>query len=78
MEKPSDDIFLEMKSAATQIWETYDNQFGYVDEKMSIVNNLQNIQDNAMVFYRMFDVSNQSKFRMLVSPGTLEYMFNNL
>jgi prolyl oligopeptidase PreP (S9A serine peptidase family) len=78
METPSDKIFNEMKQAATQIWNTYDNQFGYVDEKMSRVNNIDNIQDNAMVFYRMFDMSNQTKFRGLVSVETLNYISKNL
>ena len=78
MKAPSDKIFNEMKQAATQIWNTYDNQFGYVDEKISRVNNIDNIQDNAMVFYRMFDMSNQTKFRGLVSAETLNYISKNL
>jgi hypothetical protein len=78
METPSDKIFNEMKQAASQIWNTYDNQFGYVDEKMSTVNNIDNIQDNAMVFYRMFDMNNQTKFRTLVSAEALNYISKNL
>lgn len=29
---PSDKIFNEIKQAATEIWQTYDNTYGYVDE----------------------------------------------
>jgi hypothetical protein len=66
-----------MKQAATQVWETYDNEYGYVDEKLNYVNGLNNIQDNAMVFYRMFDWENQRKFKQLVNEETLEYIKNN-
>ena len=51
MNTPSQEIFNEMKSLATQIWSTYDNQYGYVTEKLSYINRIDNIQDNAMVFY---------------------------
>jgi len=34
METPSQEIFNEMKSIATDIWNTYDNQYGYVTEKL--------------------------------------------
>jgi hypothetical protein len=61
METPSIEIFNEMRAAATQIWNTYDNQFGYVTEKLNRINSLENIQDNAMVFYRIFDWENQAK-----------------
>jgi hypothetical protein len=77
METPSIDIFNDMKQAATQVWKTYDNEYGYVDEKLNYVNGLSNIQDNAMVFYRMFDWENQKKFKQLVNEETLEYIKNN-
>lgn len=78
MKAPTEDIFTEMKHAATQIWRTYDNQYGYVDEKLKIVNNLTNVEDNAMVFYRMFDSMNQAMFKSLVSEDTRNYILNNL
>jgi hypothetical protein len=77
METPSIDIFNDMKQAATQVWKTYGNEYGYVDEKLNYVNGLSNIQDNAMVFYRMFDWENQKKFKQLVNEETLEYIKNN-
>ena len=77
MNTPSQEIFNEMKSIATQIWSTYDNQYGYVTEKLSYINSINNIQDNAMVFYRMFDNNNQETFRANASNEVLEYIKNN-
>lgn len=77
MNTPSQEIYNEMKSIATQIWETYDNQYGYVTEKLNYINRIDNIQDNAMVFYRMFDNNNQETFRANASNEVLEYIENN-
>ncbi len=78
METPSQEVFDEMKAIATDIWNTYSNQFGYVDEKLKRINSFSNIQDNAMVFYRMFDWDNQSIFRSKASQEVLEYIEGNL
>ena len=77
MNTPSQEIYNEMKSIANQIWETYDNQYGYVTEKLNYINRIDNIQDNAMVFYRMFDNNNQETFRANASNEVLEYIENN-
>ena len=77
MNTPSQEIYNEMKSLATQIWSTYDNQYGYVTEKLNYINSIKNIQDNAMVFYRMFDNNNQETFRANASNEVLEYIENN-
>lgn len=78
METPSQEVFDEMKAIATEIWETYDNKHGYVDEKLKRINSFGNIQDNAMVFYRMFDWHNQMAFRSKASQEVLEYIKGNL
>jgi hypothetical protein len=78
METPSKEIFDEMKSIATDIWNTYDNKFGYVTEKLERINNFDNIQDNAMVFYRMFDTQNQTTFFFQSSSEVRDYIKNNL
>lgn len=77
-ETPSDEIFNEMKEIATSIWNTYDNTYWYVDENLNIINSLENVWDNAMVFYRMFDHINQSKFRNYTWPDTDNYIDKNL
>lgn len=78
IDTPSQEIFDEMKYIATNIWEGYDNSHGYVDEKLSRINSFGNIQDNSMIFYRMFDTHNQEKFRSFSSPEVLDYIKNNL
>ena len=78
IDTPSQEIFDEMKYIATQIWKGYDNSRGYVDEKLSRINSFGNIQDNSMIFYRMFDSHNQEKFRSFSSPEVLDYIKNNL
>jgi hypothetical protein len=74
METPTQEIFDEMKSIATDIWNTYDNQFGYVTEKLKQINSFDNIQDNAMVFYRMFDIQNQTTFFYKASSEVKTYI----
>ena len=78
METPTQEIFDEMKQISTEIWNTYDNQFGYVDEKLNRINSFGNIEDNAMVMYRMFDWENQSIFIKKSSEEVISYINNNL
>jgi hypothetical protein len=73
-ETPSEAIFNEIKEVAIKIWSTYDNQFGYVDEKVNRINSIRNYEDNVMVCYRMFDSSNQSKMRNVLSDEALNYI----
>ena len=77
METPNISIFDEMKAAATSVWQTYDNTYGYVTEKLDYINSIRNIQDNAMVFYRMFDYQNQAKMIKLLSDEAINYINNN-
>jgi hypothetical protein len=77
MKTPSISIFEEMKASAIAVWQTYDNEFGYVTEKLERVNSITNVQDNAMVFYRMFDYENQAKMRARLSPEAIQYINDN-
>ena len=74
---PSEEIFNEMINIASLIWLQYDDEFGYVTEKLNIINSITNYEDNVMVAYRMFDHINQSKFVALASKDVLEYIKNN-
>ena len=78
METPSQEIFDEMKTIATDIWKSYDDEFGYVTEKLNRINSFDNVEDNAMVFYRMFDSQNQVTFIFKASPEVRTYIKNNL
>ena len=68
---PSDEIFEEMKRLAIQIWQTYDNTYGYVDEKVGQIKDIGNIRDNFMYIYAMFDWENQNKLRNMASMQLL-------
>lgn len=76
-ETPTVTVFDEMRSIATEIWNTYSDEFGYRSEKLNYINSLENIQDNAMVFYRMFDYSNKKTFLSLASDEVKDYINNN-
>lgn len=58
---PSDDIFNEVKEKAIEIWKEYDNEYGYVDEKVGRIEFIQNIEDNLMYIVAMFDSENMKK-----------------
>ena len=75
---PSEEIFNDMKKAATEIWNTYDDTYGYRTEKLDRINSIQNYTDNVMVMFRMFDGSNQDKMKALVSPESIKYINQNL
>ncbi len=78
METTNISIFDEMKAVAISVWQTYDNTYGYVTEKLNYINSIRNIQDNAMVFYRMFDYKNQAKMLELLSDEAINYIKNNI
>jgi hypothetical protein len=67
---PSPEVFEDIKTAATHIWEGYDNTYGYVDEKLDIIRHLQNVGDNWMYMVAMFDDTNQARLMLLVSRET--------
>jgi len=58
---PSDEIFEEVKEKAIEIWKGYDNTYGYQDEKVNRIKDLQNVEDNVMYIVAMFDLGNQTK-----------------
>lgn len=64
---PKQEIFDEVKEKAIELWETYDNTHGYVDEKVGRIKDLENVGDNVMYIIGMFDQSNQ---RILFSSLT--------
>jgi hypothetical protein len=75
METPSQEIFDEMKAAAIAVWrETYSDEYGYVTEKVNAINLISNFQDNAMVFFRMFDMWNQRTMLEKLGPEAQYYI----
>lgn len=65
--KPTDKIFDEVKREAIKIWQTYDNTYGYVDEKVNRIKDITNVEDNMMYMVAMFDMQNQSKLAHALS-----------
>jgi len=56
---PSEDQFNELKQKAIEVWNNYDNEFGYVDEKVNMIKDIKNVRDNFMYIVAMFDSNNQ-------------------
>lgn len=65
---PSDEVFNDIKKNAIKIWQTYDNTYGYVDEKVNRIKDLKNIKDNYWTMVGMFDTFNQRKLIDAVKP----------
>lgn len=61
MQTISDELFNELREAAVGIWMTYDNTYGYVDEKVGYIDKLKNVRDNYGTIIGMFDINNQYK-----------------
>lgn len=58
---PDKHIFDELKQEAIKIWQSYDDTYGYASGKISKIKDLENIKDNFMYMFAMFDVINQRK-----------------
>jgi len=72
---PPVEIFNEIKEVAKKIWQdNYSDEYGYVTEKTSRIEKLQNYEDDVMVCYRMFDNNNQQKMRGLLSEEAIKYI----
>jgi len=66
-EAPTDEIFNEVKEACIKVWKTYDNEFGYVDEKVGRIQNISNVKDNLMFMVAMFDHHNKQRLSQIIS-----------
>lgn len=64
---PPDHIFEEIKSKAIDVWETYDNTYGYSSGKINRIKELKNAHDNAWYIVAMMDLSNQAKLLSTLS-----------
>lgn len=65
---PSDEIFNEIKERAIEIWQTYDDTYGYATEKIDRVKEITNVKDNWGYIVGMFDSPNQQKLLAKLSP----------
>lgn len=69
---PAQEVFDDIKEQAINLWNTYDDQFGYATGKISRIKDIGNIQDNAWYMVAMFDPNNQAKLLEMVKPETRE------
>jgi hypothetical protein len=69
---PEDSQFNELKEKAIEVWKTYDNRFGYADEKINRIKDISNVGDNFMFIVAMFDDENQRKLASKLSDETRE------
>ena len=73
---PKQEVFVDIKAQAIALWNTYDNQFGYVDEKVGQIKDIKNIEDNTGYIVAMFDNINQKKLYDMVGVEGKEYIEN--
>ncbi len=67
---PTDEQFDELKAKAIELWHQYDNEYGYVDEKVMRIIDIPNVKDNFMYMVAMFDLENMKKLADMLSPET--------
>lgn len=67
---PTDAQFDELKEKAIELWHQYDNEYGYVDEKVNRIKEITNVGDNFMYMVAMFDYQNMQKLADMLSPET--------
>ena len=67
---PSDEMFDELKAKAMEVWQGYDNEYGYATEKIDRIKDIGNVKDNFMYMVSMFDQDNQRKLAEKLSPDT--------
>ena len=65
---PSDEVFNEIREKSIEIWQTYDDTYGYASEKIERVNSITNFKDNWGSIVGMFDSTNQQKLLVKLSP----------
>lgn len=76
---PPEESFEDMKRACLSVWEQYKNSPGdYYKEKTARIPDMQNISDNFMYLFAMFDHINQRKVVQLLRKGTIEELRERL
>jgi hypothetical protein len=63
---PDQYIFEEVKSKCMEIWDTYDDEYGYASEKKNEID-VENVSDNFMYMIARFDSQNQRKLSSMLS-----------
>lgn len=75
---PTQEIFDDIKQAATKIWSSYDDRFGYATEKIDRIKDLENTLGNDMYMVKMFDHQNELKLLSMVRLETQDWILEKL
>lgn len=75
---PIQSIFEEIQTLAISIWRDYDDKYSYASNKIAKIKELENIQDNAMYMFAMFDIINQNKMLARLSPSAKQFILSRL
>lgn len=73
-EAPSQKMFDDVKRLSIEIWNTYDNTYGYVDEKVDRIKDITNVRDNCAFIVAMFDIHNQRRLLDMADGPTRDYL----
>lgn len=71
---PKQEIFEEVKAKAIELWQTYDDTYGYATSKVSRIKDIKNIKDNTCYMVAMFDINNQHALMGMVNQETSEWI----
>jgi hypothetical protein len=67
---PSEECFEELQRESIRVWQEYDDTYGYASGKVNRIKDLENVGDNFMYIFAMFDILNQSKVAQYLSIET--------
>ncbi|MGR3310956.1 MAG: hypothetical protein ACUZ77_09290 [Candidatus Brocadiales bacterium] len=67
---PEEDVFNELKSSAIELWSAIGRNAGYIKDKVTQIQRMQNIGDNFMYIVAIFDDGNREKLAGMLSSDT--------
>lgn len=71
---PRQKVFNEIKKACVDMWNTFDNTYGYVDEKLFMVEQIHNVGGDVMFLLNMFHPSLRAFIISTLSPEAKDYI----
>jgi len=75
---PEERIFQEVKGQCIDLWNVISDDEGYVEEKVSRIRDVKNVEDNMMFFIAMFDLGNQWKLKKKLSEDAKAVILERL
>jgi hypothetical protein len=75
---PTDEVFNEVKEKCIAVWNMFDNEFGYVDEKVNRIKDLPNTGSNLMSMVLMFHMNLQRELSKHLSDEANEALMLRL